>query len=139
LFHPVHKLALVKGVLDPLPFAGKGFRGVGIGRGFLPLKLPKQALLFGPDPPGAVGIRRQERQGSSSNALGYKKIFRVIADKALDIAIHLEKLTGEHIGPVILKAYIVLYNYKDMIPQEHRQPRQGEVSVGQIEYYRIER
>jgi hypothetical protein len=47
LFHPVRKLALVKGMWDALPFSGKWFGGVWILRCFITLKSPKQALLFG--------------------------------------------------------------------------------------------
>jgi hypothetical protein len=69
-------------------------------------------LLLTLDTHQALGLKIRERERGCRNALCYKKVFKVIADQALNVAVSLKVITQEHKCSVVLIAYVVLYYYK---------------------------
>ena len=62
-----------------------------------------------------IGFSFREGKRRRYNALGSKKILRSITDTTLNIGVCLEIPIAKRVNPVVLVAYIISYNYKNVI------------------------
>ena len=62
-----------------------------------------------------IGFGFREGKRRYYNALSSKKILQSIMDTTLNIRVYLEIPIAKRVNPVVLVAYIIFYNYKNII------------------------
>jgi hypothetical protein len=99
--------------------------------------LSQETLLLALDTHQALGLGIREREHRCRDALRYKKVFRVIADQALNVAVSLKVVAQEHRCSVVLVAYVVFYYRKDVIVQKARRTWRSKVLIHQVKSQRV--
>ena len=64
---------------------------------------------------GGIGFSFREGKRPHCDALGSKKIIQSVMDATLDIGVYLEIPTAKRVSAVVLVAYVIFYNYKNVV------------------------
>ena len=64
---------------------------------------------------GGIGFSFREGKRRRYNALGSKKILQSVTDATLNIRVCLEIPIAKRVNPVVLVAYVISYNRKNVV------------------------